>query len=145
MQSGTRIGGAAGNRMLGFLFFAATALLALLVLARVQTGWRTGVSLTPTSGTWIALAVDLKDGMFYRPMYGDLGYGGTRYFPLHFVLHAALMKIGLGPEVAGHALEGVAGLALLFGIYRVLRQLRIAPPTAACLSALVLAPKATQI
>jgi hypothetical protein len=145
MQNDIRTEGTAHSRILSFLFFAAAALLALLTLALVYMGWRTGISLTPTSGTWIALAVDLKNGVLYRPMYGDLGYGGTRYFPLHFVLHAALMKIGLGPEAAGHTLEAFAGLTLLFGIYRVLRQLRIAPRTAACIPVVVLAPKATQI
>jgi hypothetical protein len=119
--------------------------LTLLTLTRVDVGWRDGIALTPTSGTWIALANDLKNGVFYRPLHGDLGYGGTRYFPLHFILHAALMEIGFGPVAAGHVLEAVAGLALLFGLYRILRQLGIDRRMAACLSLLVLAPKASQI
>lgn len=63
----------ADNRVLKVLFYAAGAVFALVSLALVYGGWRDGVSLTPTSGTWIALAVDLKHGMFYRPMYSDLG------------------------------------------------------------------------
>ncbi len=133
------------KRILRSLLYVAAGLLVLLTLARVYTGWRAGVALTPTSGVWTALAVDLKNGVFYRPLHGDLGYGGTRYFPLHFILHAALMEIGLGPEAAGHTLEAVACLALLFGVYRILRQLGADRPMAACVSLLVLAPKSTQI
>ena len=132
-------------RILNALFYAAGAIFALLTLVLVFRGWQEGVSLTPTSGTWIALAVDLKHGMFYRPMYGDLGYGGTRYLPLHFVLHALLMGLGLGPVAAGHALEGIAGLGLLFGIYRILRGLGVAVWTAACFAVMALAPQAAQI
>lgn len=133
------------KRILRSLLYVAAGLLVVLTLARIYTGWRAGVALTPTSGVWTALAVDLKNGVFYRPLYGDLGYGGTRYFPLHFVLHAVLMEIGLGPVAAGHALEALACLALLFGVYRILRQLGADRPMAACVCLLVLAPKSTQI
>jgi hypothetical protein len=136
---------ATNSHCLNWFFYAAVGLFALVTLFLVYRGWREGVSLTPTSGTWIALAVDLKHGMFYRPMYGDLGYGGTRYLPLHFVLHALLMGLGLGPVAAGHALEGMAGLGLLFGIYRILRGLGAGAWTAACFAVMALAPKAAQI
>ena len=145
VQNDTGTDGVAYDRILSLLFVAAAGAFALLALAMVYTGWRAGLGLTPTSGTWTALAADLKHGTFYRPMYGELGYGGTRYLPLHFVLQAALMMLGLGPEAAGHTLEAFAGLALLFGIYRVQRELRIDPRLAACVSVLALAPKAAQI
>ena len=145
MAKHTAMRGDLNHRMVTYLLYAAGALFALLSLALVYRGWREGVSLTPTSGTWIALAVDLKHGMFYRPMYGDLGYGGTRYLPLHFVLHAALMMLGLGPVAAGHALEGIAELGLLIGIYGILRRLGVAALTAACFAVAALAPKAAQI
>jgi hypothetical protein len=137
--------GATDSGILNCLFYAAGGLFAAVTLFLVYRGWHEGLSLTPTSGTWIALAVDLKHGMFYRPMYGDLGYGGTRYMPLHFVLHALLMWLGLGPVAAGHALEGMAGLGLLFGIYRILRGLGAGARTAACFAVMALAPKALQI
>jgi hypothetical protein len=144
-QAPTLIQNATNYRLLNCLFYAAGALTGLLTLALVIQGWREGVALTPTSGTWIALAVDLKHGMFYRPMYGDLGYGGTRYLPLHFVLHALLMKLGLGPVAAGHALEGIAGVGLLFGMYRILRKQGAGVWAAACLAVAALVPKASQI
>src|SRR5271165_6191537 len=145
IRTSTRPEDVARKRILRCLLYVAAGLLLLLTLARVYTGWRAGVAMTATSGIWTALAVDLKNGVFYRPLYGDLGYGGTRYFPLHFILHAALMKIELGPEAAGHALQAVACLALLFGVYRILRRLGADRPMAACVSLLVLAPKSTQI
>jgi hypothetical protein len=136
---------AANGGILNCLFYTAVGVFALVILFMVISGWREGLSLTPTSGTWIALAVDLKHGMFYRPMFGELGYGGTRYLPLHFVLHALLMWLGLGPVAAGHLLEGIAGLGLLFGIYRILRGLGAGVWTAVCFAVMVLAPKAAQI
>ena len=145
MAKHTAMRGDLNHRMVTYLLYAAGALFALLTLALVYRGWREGVALTPTSGTWIALAVDLKHGMFYRPMFGDLGYGGTRYLPLHFVLHAVLMNLGLGPVAAGHALEGMAGLGLLVGIYWILRRLGVAAWMAACFAIAALAPKAAQI
>jgi len=127
------------------LFLASAVLLALLTLARVFVGWCNATDLTPTSGTFTALAVDLKHGVFYRPLYGDLGYGGTRYFPLHFVLHAALLELGMGPEAAGHFLEAVAAFALLFGMYRILCQLNVDRMLAGCISVLLLAPETSQL
>jgi hypothetical protein len=145
MVKHTATRGDLNHRMVTYLFYAAGAVFALVTLALVYRGWREGVSLTPTSGTWIALAVDLKHGMFYRPMYGDLGYGGTRYLPLHFVLHAVLMELGLSPVAAGHALEGVAGLGLLVAIYLILRRVGVAAWMAASFAVAALAPKASQI
>ena len=56
------------------------------------------------------MAVDLVHGVFYRPILDPaLGYGGTRQFPLHFVIHAGLIKLGLGPVAAGHTI-GIAAI-----------------------------------
>jgi hypothetical protein len=41
-----------------------------------------GAMLNFVSGTSLALGVDLRDGALYRPLIGELGFGGTRYFPL---------------------------------------------------------------
>jgi hypothetical protein len=127
------------------LLIASAVLLTLLTLARNYVAWRNAGYLSLTCGTWTALALDLKNGTFYRPLYGILGYGGTRYFPLHFILHAALLDIGIGPVQGGHILAGIAGLALLFGIYRVLRQLRIDSKMAACIALFVLAAESVQL
>ena len=49
-------------------------------------------------------ATELVEGTFYRPLMSDVGYGGTRFFPLHFTLHAILIKWGLPPLAAGYLL-----------------------------------------
>jgi len=82
--------------------------------------------LNHVSGVWTALAHDLNEGVFYRPLSdaGDL-YGGTRYMPLHFVLHAALMRLGLAPAAAGYVLTALAAVLLSCGVYSLLRAFRV--------------------
>src|ERR1700754_5108744 len=53
----------------------------------------TGIVTSDPSGTWTGLAVDLANGEFYRPLVSADGFGGTRYFPLHIVLHAGAIKL----------------------------------------------------
>jgi hypothetical protein len=85
-------------------------MLVLLAAALVAAGtlWRLAVVLPRDSrldlpsGVWLTLATDFADGSFYRPLVSDIGLGGARYFPLHFVLHGALIKTGLDPIRAGY-------------------------------------------
>src|SRR4051812_41856919 len=64
-----------------------------------------GGYLTYVSGAWATLADDAAHGVLYRPLVSELGYGGTRYFPLHPILHGALMHLGLAARSAGHLLS----------------------------------------
>lgn len=120
-------------------------LLVLLTILRVSRTWQDDAYLIHTSGTWTALADDLKNGVFYRPLYGELGYGGTRYFPLHFMLHAALLKLGAEPRLAGYGIELVSMLGLLSVVFLLLRSLGADRLSAACGAALVLSIRAAQI
>src|SRR5690349_3712070 len=61
---------------------AALALLAVEPQRIIQGGY-----LNHVSGVWATLADDVAHGVVYRPLVSDLGYGGTRYFPLYFTLH----------------------------------------------------------
>ncbi|MCA1584647.1 MAG: hypothetical protein LC791_07715 [Acidobacteria bacterium] len=122
----------------------ATLLVVTLSMMRAGVAWRTGAHLTQVSGSWVTLAVDLRDGIFYRPLYGPDGYGGTRFFPLHFVLHAGLMKLGFDVLVAGYILSGSSSALLVGGVYRLLRKLDVEVTLAACAAGLVLASDATQ-
>lgn len=64
--------------------------------------WSQGMSFDgTTSGVWTALAYDLAQGEMYRPLLSDIGYGGTRYVPLSFIGHGALIWLGLDPTFAG--------------------------------------------
>ena len=86
------------------------------------------------SGVWTSLAMDMADGLSYRPLVGEGGYGGTRYFPLHFLLHAALIKWGEDPVNSGYFLAIASAVALLFGVYFLLRGLGTPRRLAFCAS-----------
>jgi hypothetical protein len=107
------------------VLFVSLALLVLLTIAHAWVSWRTDFNMSGAAGAWTALAADLKNGVFYRPLYGPLGYGGTRYFPLHFVIQAGLMSAGLHEVAAGRLIELVSLVTLLVGIYLLLRRLGV--------------------
>jgi hypothetical protein len=68
--------------------------------------------LNNVSGAWAAMADDFAHGVLYRPLVSSLGLGGTRYFPLHPVLHGLLERAGIGLRPGGHLLS-LLGAGLL--------------------------------
>jgi hypothetical protein len=88
--------------------FAAIGLL-ILISARIYQGGY----LSYVSGTWASLADDVAHGELYRPLVSPLGYGGTRYFPLYFVLHGALVAIGVPIRFAGHSISVLSAVLLV--------------------------------
>ncbi len=75
------------------------------------------------SGIWSVLATDLAyDGVLYRPMASEDGYGGTRYAPLNIVLQAALIKLGMEPLAAGLTLAVLALILLVISLFMLLRK-----------------------
>ncbi len=76
---------------------------------------------TATSGAWSALAADAARGIFYRPIAADGYFGGTRYMPLFFLLHAGLIKTGFGVVAAGRLLMAFSAAVFLTGIHAALR------------------------
>src|SRR6267143_1581418 len=109
------------------LLLLACGVALMLSAVRAVRGIReeASIALNHVSGAWATLALDFARGEVYRPLISDGGYGGTRYFPLHFVLPGLLIKLGLSPLVAGHALSIAALIALLCGAYALLRCLRV--------------------
>jgi hypothetical protein len=101
----------------------AGVLLLVLTIARVLASWANDSHLEHVSGVWIALAVDLDHAVFYRPPFGPYGYGGTRFFPLYFSLHAAGIRIFGGWRATGYFLSTLSVLLLLAGIFYLLRRL----------------------
>lgn len=89
------------------------------VLAVANMG---GLATDTSSGVWATLAVDLAAGDFYRPLLSEVGYGGTRYFPLHFVLQAGLIKAGLSAMAAGFTITFASVAATLAGGWVFLRR-----------------------
>jgi hypothetical protein len=76
-------------------------------------------------GVWLALGRDLSDGVFYRPLVSEIGFGGTRYFPLHFTTIAAFLAAGLAPLTAW-ALSAALSLAMVSsGLFAVARRLGV--------------------
>jgi hypothetical protein len=90
---------------------AAALVFALVVPRRIAEGGY----LTHVSGAWAALADDAAHGVLYRPLVSGLGYGGTRFFPIHPVLHALLVRAGLSLLDAGHLIAIAASAALVIG------------------------------
>ena len=102
---------------------AAALLVVLLTVLRTNVFWRNQAYLDDASGNWTALAKDLTEGVFYRPLQGPAGYGGSRYFPLHFVLHAGFMKLMGDPIRSGYVVSALAMVLLAGGVYVLLRRL----------------------
>jgi hypothetical protein len=105
-------------------------------IAVVQTGlllawyWPGALPDTNTSGVWVALADDVAHGDFYRPLHGELGTGGTRYLPVFFLLHSALIEAGLTPLAAGVLLTLASAAAFLAALRAVMRRLGVPPELA---------------
>lgn len=133
------------RRGLRLLLAVSTLPIVVVTLLRIHQCWANDAYLDQVSGVWIALANDLCHGVFYRPLYGPLGYGGTRYFPLFFLLHAGLVKLGGNLIVTGHFLSLLSVLGLLAGVYSLLRRLNVDKFLAGCSALLLLCSESTQL
>jgi hypothetical protein len=78
------------------------------------------------SGTWTALAWDFAHGEFYRPVLSPLGFGGTRYMPLLFILHGLLIRLGIDPVHAGVLLMQGSVVVACVALYVSLRAAGVA-------------------
>jgi len=121
----------------GLVFFAT-----VICLAGALTQGR---GMNHISGAWVSLAVDVADGVFYRPLVSEEGYGGTRFMPLQFLIHGVLIKAGGDPALTGHALSLLSMLALMGGIYRLLRWMSVGRGLAAVCAVLVLFSAVVQL
>src|ERR1700676_4567288 len=128
------------------LFLITTVtLLVLIAVMRAWVCWRTDRYIDHAAGAWVALAADLKDGVFYRPLFGPNGYCGTRYTPLYFFLYAGLLKLGVPVLLSGYLLSAAAISLLLVGTFCLLRKLGAEPWLAACSAGTVLAAYSVQL
>jgi hypothetical protein len=100
-------------------------LLSLVVLAAVHVDdlYR----MTHVSGVWMALARNVTEGTLYPPLYDGEHFGGTRFMPLQFALHAALAEATGEFAVSGKVLSFAIGLGLLGVTFVALRRLVGAP------------------
>ena len=114
------------------LLCVAVAMIVVITGVRAWIWWRSDAGISFASGVMITMATDLKQGVFYRPLYDAQGYGGTRYFPLYFCLHALLLKLGLPILPSAYLLCAASVLLLLLGTFRLLRELGAELWLAAC-------------
>jgi hypothetical protein len=137
ITSSTLFAPAAVNR--GARIKAAIGILLICCFAiRTVASWRSWGDLDHASGTWIAMATDVRDGILYRPIASELGFGGTRYAPLHPLIQGGLMKLGIDALVSGY-LIGIASAALLAaGTFVLMRRLGAAPADALLMCCLLL-------
>lgn len=110
------------EKSLGRLSVCAVILLMALTTIHTVASWKNYSTLDGTSGVWIALANDFSKGIFYRPIYGESGYGGTRYFPLCFVLQGLVARLGIGIITSGFITSFLSVALLLGAMVHVLRK-----------------------
>jgi hypothetical protein len=123
----------------------ALALLVVATVARVTAAILTRGEIDPVSETWLALAFDASQGVIYRPLLGVDGYGGTRYFPLQFLLHGGLLRIFGDAILSGYAITCASLCGLLGAAYLGLLRAGLSRAAAASASILLLASAAVQI
>jgi len=117
----------------------------IVVITAMRTWWSSDSGISFASGVMITMATDLKQGVFYRPLYDSRGYGGTRYFPLFFCLQALLLKLGMPVLASAYLLSAAAIVLLMLGVFRLLRELSVEPWLAGCSATIVLAAGSVQM
>ncbi len=131
--------------MLPIRAYQAAAIIALLaVIPSAITFAAQGHGLYMTSGVWGALAADLASGQFYRPVFAADGYGGTRYMPLFFVLHSAILSIINHPVLAAYCVVYASALAFVSGLFAFLRASGVSTRLSAASAVFVLAGLSVQ-
>jgi hypothetical protein len=125
------------NAPLAALGVTGSLLLGLTVF-RIVESWSNDSHLEHVAGVWVTEALDLSKGLFYRTPYGPYGYGGTRYFPLFFSLHALTIKIFGRWRWTGYSLSAMAVVLLFGAVYFFSRRLGAGQwlGAAACLTVL---------
>jgi hypothetical protein len=116
------------------------ALTAAVLVADAAISIASGAYLNLGSGVWLALARDTHDGIFYRPLWNGAEYGGTRYFPMLFVLTAGLMRAGLAAIPAGVTVSMIGLVAMAAAVAVFLKRLGTPASLVVAAAALSVAP-----
>lgn len=114
----------------GALVLATCAALAVCQL-------RTGFNVDTGASVHMGLAAHLNAGRFYPALYDGEHYGGTRYMPLYFVLHAGLARLTGEYVVSGKLLSLSLGVLLAVVLVALLRRVGCGRGPAFALAALV--------
>ena len=116
----------------------------VLLLPRIYLNFKNQYFLTHVEGVWLACAYDFLHGVFYRPLFGPLGYGGTRYFPLYFVLTGWLSKPIGSMETAGIAISGACVVLTLIAVLVLLRRMNVSAVLSVAAVTAILSVASTQ-
>jgi hypothetical protein len=122
------------DAFLGVAGLAVLASWAALAVAHLQDRYQVNF----VSGVNAALALRLNQGDFYPALYDGAHYGGTRYMPLPFALHAGLARLTGEYLVSGKLLAYGLTLALCVQLFVVLRGLKCGRGAALALIGLLL-------
>jgi hypothetical protein len=122
------------------LIVCIAALTAIVLVADSIVSIASGLYLNLGSGVWLALARDTYDGIFYRPLWNGAEYGGTRYFPMLFVLTAGLMRMGLEVVPAGLVVSMIGLVAMAAAVALFLHRLGARPVLVVAGATLSVAP-----
>ena len=122
------------------LIVCAVVVTAIVLAADAIVSIASGLYLNLGSGVWLALARDTADGLFYRPLWNGVEYGGTRYFPMLFVAIAALMRVGIPVVAAGVTVSMLGLAAMAAALFVLLKRLTVPAPLAILGAALATAP-----
>jgi hypothetical protein len=74
------------------------------------------------SGVYAGLAAHLNEGTFYPDLYDGGHYGGTRYMPLHFLLHAGVARMTGEYLVSGKLIAYTLTVCLVLELLIILRR-----------------------
>ncbi|MGC2112230.1 MAG: hypothetical protein WA655_22115 [Candidatus Korobacteraceae bacterium] len=133
------------NARARILLFVAMAIIVAITAVRTWIWWKNDAGISFASGVMITMAADLTHGVFYRPLFGPIGYGGTRYFPLYFCLQALLLKLGMPVLGSAYLLSAAAIGLLMWATFRLLRELGVETWLAACAALMLLAASSVQL
>lgn len=113
-------------RFLYYFLFLLIAVSSSVCLIRIFHSIFSGSELNHVAGAWIGLAMDLSEGTFYRPLFSEnIGFGGTRFFPLFFSLHALMITFFDMPILSGHIVGLLSGALLFVCCFFLLRQMKV--------------------
>ncbi len=111
------------TKRIKFILIILSSMIIFFTLIHVYSSWIRGSNLNHVSGAWTTLALDMTKGIFYRPLFSEeIGYGGTRFFPLYFLLHALIILMIDDPVPSGCILTLTVSLILLAGIFFLLKK-----------------------
>jgi hypothetical protein len=131
-------------KLYSVLTIGSSILIPAVLLVRLVLNFRYEFYLAHMDGVWLATANDFAHGVMYRPLFGPLGYGGSRYFPLYFTLTGALSRTFGGVERAGLLLSAACVVLLVFACYVLLRRLQVNVSLGVTAVAALLATATTQ-